>query len=534
LLRYASLVRRSPSLVVRFALAVTTALVALVLAEGVCSLALSRSLWRGNSATSLDDWVNALRRDADRFASATRLPGIYQAHVDPFVRYTTRADASFEIRDVPVTTDQLGMRKRPGEPPAPDALRVVVVGDSVAFGYGVKDDETLASQLESFLRAGTKSGSRSIACFTAAAPGWNLLQSLAFLETHWDAIRPDVVVLLPINNDLYDADDVAESGHRFLSPDPAQRDPLLLAHANSASFLVLGLIAQRRKILGEDRSTAFTGPEIMTAALSEESRARYAASATRIRDLGNLLSRRSGHLFIARYVDDDFSRRLEAALAATGAPPPIVPLFARIERSSTLGDDPHPNPATLSAMGLVIAHRIGREILGDGFEPPPLRDIPPALATELLRVDAESTAATRLELANQRALDELRNAFDTTTAEGARQAYGGVNPDGTLGRRAKLVLARTGNRLRVHLQSLATRDDLVPNAFEVTVDGAVLGSLESNAASLDFESTFPLPANANARAIEIDITALRCGVISLAGASQVASARVVRIEVLPD
>lgn len=526
--------RRSPALVVRLALAVTTTLVALVLAEGICSLVFSRSLWRENSAAPLDDWVKALRRDADRFESANRLPGIYQAHVDPFVRYTTRADSSFEIRGVFVTTDPLGMRKRPGEAPAENALRIVVAGDSVAFGYGVKDDETLASQLEASLRAGTRSGSRPIACFTAAAPGWNLLQSIAFLETHWDAIRPDVVVLLPINNDLYDADDVAESGHRFLSPDPAQRDPLLLAHANSASFLVLGLIAQRRKILGQDRSTAFTGPEIMTAALSAESRARYAACASRIRDLESLLSRRGGRLFVARYVDDDFSHRLEVALAGTGAQPPIIPLFARIDRSSTLGDDPHPNPAALSAMGRVIAHRIGREILGDGFEPPQLRDIPPAIAAALVRKDVENTSTDRIEHADQRSLEELRSVFDTTTAEGARQAYGGVNPDGTLGRRAKFALARTGNRLRIHLQSLATRDDLVPNVFEVFADGVALGRMESSTETLDFEATFPLPANTGARTTEIDVVALRCGVTSLAGASQIASARVVRIEVLTD
>jgi len=109
-----------------------------------------------------------------------------------------------------------------------------------------------------------------------------------------------------------------------------------------------------------------------------------------------------------------------------------------------------------------------------------------------------------------------------------------VNPDGTLGRRAKLVLSRTGNQLRVHLQSLVTRDDLVPNVFEVSADGVVLGNMESNTGTLDFEATFPLPANADARTIEIDVVALRCGVISLAGASQIASARVVRIEVLPD
>lgn len=527
---------RRPTITARVALSLAAAAIAALVVEGGSSLLRGRGVWLARGESNLDDWVVAWKRDADRFAAAARLEGIYKTHIDPFVRYTCRAAAGFEIRGVPVTTDELGMRKRPGAPPPEDALRVAVVGDSVAFGYGVRDDETLAARLEHHLNAAPAapdSRRRPVACFTIASPGWNLRQSLRFLETHADAIRPDVVVLLPMNNDLYDADDVAESGHRFLSPDPAQREPLLLASANAASFLVLGSVAQRRARLGLGRDTAQTGPEVMTAGLSRESRDRYRVAAELVAALERRLTSAGGSLVRVRYVEEAFARRFDAALADLGVTTRPFRFFSHVARELTLGDDPHPNASTLDGMAHALSRVIGRAVFDPAFEPPPMR-FPESFTATRIGADPSADESETLAAIDEAELRKLQPVFDPITAEGARQSYGGVNPDGTLGIRAKLALARAGGRVRIVLRPLPDRPDLAANAVEVFADGVAIGTVATGAGVSDDQATLELPTPADPRVVEIDLVAKRYGVTSLAGASQVASVRIVRIEVLPD
>jgi hypothetical protein len=509
------------------------ALVALLVAEGASSLLRGRGILRDRESDSLADWVVALRRDADRFAAAANLEGVYQAHPDPFVRYTVRANATVEIRGITVATDELGMRKRPGPPPAADALRIAVLGDSVAFGYGVNDDATLAAALERRLTAALADGSRPIACFTIAAPGWNLRQAIRFLLDHRDAVRPDVVILVPNNNDLYDADSVAESGHRFYAPDLAQRDPRLIATANAQTFLNLGLNALRRRE-GGARIEANTGPEIMTSGLTMESRARYDALAAEILALEDALKRDGKQLWIVRFFRERFAFLLEAALARQRAVPPVVPFLRNNDRAFTLGDDPHPNPQTFEALATLLATEVGPRLLGDSFAATRLPKIDGAIDAALDRDPPGSHTLARAAESIAAAASELRPAFDTATVEGVRQVYGGVNPDGTLGLTATLALARIGPRVRVHVQPLIARTDLVPNRVTVRANGAVLGAIDVTLDPIDCVAVFPLQDEPGATAVEISLVPDRTVITQLAGASQNASVRIVRVEVLPD
>src|SRR5262249_23718084 len=128
-------------------------------------------------------------------------------------------------------TDELGMRARPGPPPAEDALRIVVLGDSVAFGFGLDDGDTLASQLERLLAAplGGRAG-----CATVAVPSWNAQNAWRFLLDHLDRFRPDVVLYFPVENDLEDGYGVNEAGQRRTAEDPGSAEPLLHVRAARA------------------------------------------------------------------------------------------------------------------------------------------------------------------------------------------------------------------------------------------------------------------------------------------------------------
>ncbi len=119
---------------------------------------------------------------------------------------TVHATNEFEVN---VHTNALGLR---GSPPAAaaneDSYRILVVGDSFAFGWGVEDNETFAAQLEQELRR------RGIAAevLNAGVPGYSTDQYLIYLRTRGYALEPDVVLLAPHDNDLKD---LAWNHHAF-------------------------------------------------------------------------------------------------------------------------------------------------------------------------------------------------------------------------------------------------------------------------------------------------------------------------------
>lgn len=91
------------------------------------------------------------------------------------------------------TTDAARCRRQPAAPAG--ARRVVVLGDSIAFGTGVTDHETFAYQL----------GRRGLAVSNLAVPGWGIDQSLLRFEREGVLLRPAVVALnVCLANDLAD------------------------------------------------------------------------------------------------------------------------------------------------------------------------------------------------------------------------------------------------------------------------------------------------------------------------------------------
>lgn len=102
----------------------------------------------------------------------------------------SRSDLSFTF-----TTDEHGFRN-PG--PWPESSEVVLVGDSMAFGYGVEDDEAWASRVRREL-GGT-------GLINLGLPGMAPQQYLRTLEAYGLGLRPEVVLfsLFP-GNDLGDA-----------------------------------------------------------------------------------------------------------------------------------------------------------------------------------------------------------------------------------------------------------------------------------------------------------------------------------------
>jgi hypothetical protein len=79
--------------------------------------------------------------------------------------------------------------------------RVAVLGDSIAFGYWVADEDGFPRQLEAMLNPAGAKGDR-VEVLNFGVPGYNLDQEIEALRTKALAFSPDLVVLAFCLNDL--------------------------------------------------------------------------------------------------------------------------------------------------------------------------------------------------------------------------------------------------------------------------------------------------------------------------------------------
>lgn len=88
---------------------------------------------------------------------------------------------------------------------AEGTYRVLVVGDSIAFGWGVEESECFPRVLERMLQAGPRpDGVERFEVINGGCPGWGLPHYLRFLADVGLQYDPDLVLVTFINNDLTD------------------------------------------------------------------------------------------------------------------------------------------------------------------------------------------------------------------------------------------------------------------------------------------------------------------------------------------
>ena len=129
-------------------------------------------------------------------------PGMYAS--DPEIGYvlTPRFRGTLERSEFSIsfTTGREGLRGGNLSPRREETVRVLILGDSQVWGYGVGDDETLSSRLQELL-AGRYPGS-DVQVLNGGVPGYGTADELAWLRSRGKALDPDVVLLvfLPVND----------------------------------------------------------------------------------------------------------------------------------------------------------------------------------------------------------------------------------------------------------------------------------------------------------------------------------------------
>jgi hypothetical protein len=113
--------------------------------------------------------------------------------------YTHRPNAVNVYQSVPIAFNELGFRDEPVAPRRPGELRILLLGDSVAFGWGVEASLVFATRLEEIL---SEKLDRPVAVINTAVGSYNTVQQLAVLQRHGEPLAPDLVILLYVYNDV--------------------------------------------------------------------------------------------------------------------------------------------------------------------------------------------------------------------------------------------------------------------------------------------------------------------------------------------
>jgi hypothetical protein len=113
---------------------------------------------------------------------------------DDLVFYSLRPNITdVEFGGSKITTNGWGLRTAEFGDKAPDEYRILLLGESSAFGAGVEDDETYAYLLEKHLRRPKLD--KKVRVINAAVSAYSSFQSRVFLEERGLALEPDMVLI---------------------------------------------------------------------------------------------------------------------------------------------------------------------------------------------------------------------------------------------------------------------------------------------------------------------------------------------------
>src|SRR5262245_10453284 len=116
----------------------------------------------------------------------------------PDIGHRHRANADAQLMGVRVRTNAHGFRSPDiAEKAAAGVARIAFVGDSIAMGWGVAEQETFAQQVIAALQA----AGRKVDGYNLGVGNYNTSQELALFRDVGAQLKPDVIVLAYFIND---------------------------------------------------------------------------------------------------------------------------------------------------------------------------------------------------------------------------------------------------------------------------------------------------------------------------------------------
>jgi len=119
------------------------------------------------------------------------------------IGYRNRPNLEGTYYGVPVRINSLGLRDREIDLVSGDnEFRILVLGDSMPFGIGVKYEQSIPHQLEQVLEAGTAGSGWEFRTINGGTVSYNTEQELIQLQELGLRLRPRLVTLMYMENDI--------------------------------------------------------------------------------------------------------------------------------------------------------------------------------------------------------------------------------------------------------------------------------------------------------------------------------------------
>lgn len=154
----------------------------------------------GLTREELDRKLALSERTEVSVVTTGNLAGLIQPSGVPGVVYELKPSRSWQFQGAFTRTNAHGFRGSEWSvAKSPRTLRVVGIGDSVMFGWGVEEEATYMNRLEVAMRR--QIPERTVEVLNCAVPGYNTSQELATLEGRCLSFEPDVILLGYCTND---------------------------------------------------------------------------------------------------------------------------------------------------------------------------------------------------------------------------------------------------------------------------------------------------------------------------------------------
>jgi lysophospholipase L1-like esterase len=125
-----------------------------------------------------------------------------QPVADPQLSFVHAPNRSALLMGTSVSINSHGLRDREySEEKPPNVYRIIMLGDSTTFGWGVREEDTAAKILERKLNAHLPLGYDKVEVLNAGVGNYDTVQEVTYYKTRGRAFHPDLIVLVFFIND---------------------------------------------------------------------------------------------------------------------------------------------------------------------------------------------------------------------------------------------------------------------------------------------------------------------------------------------
>jgi len=102
------------------------------------------------------------------------------------------------LMGVGVRINSFGLRNIEFDQIPKDAIRILMLGDSTTFGWGVPQNQTISAQLEKYLN---QESNKTVSVINAGVGNYNTSMEVSWFQSIVDEVKPDLVIINVFIND---------------------------------------------------------------------------------------------------------------------------------------------------------------------------------------------------------------------------------------------------------------------------------------------------------------------------------------------